>query len=55
MKETLFKNYKKGSKVNIETDMFARYVAHILAHPHGVSSKNETLTWESVDSISAQY
>jgi len=50
MKETLFKNYKKGTKVNIETDMFARYVSHIINH----QTKNN-LTWDEVDSISAQF
>jgi riboflavin synthase len=50
MKETLFRNYRKGSKVNIETDMFARYVSHILAH-----QKNAPLSWDDVDSISARY
>ena len=49
MKETLFKNYKKGSKVNVETDMFARYVSHIIAH------QKEILTWEEVDNITAQF
>jgi riboflavin synthase len=49
MKETLFKNYKKGSKVNIETDMFARYVAHIVSH------KKNHLSWDEVDAISARY
>lgn len=52
MKETLFKNYKKGSKVNVETDMFARYVAHIIAHQ--TSAKN-ALSWDEVDSINAAY
>ena len=52
MKETLFRTYKKGSKVNVETDMFARYVSHIIAH----QTKNpEALTWETVDSISARF
>ena len=51
MKETLFKNYKKGSKVNIETDMFARYVSHIIAH----QSKANGLSWNEVDTISARY
>lgn len=50
MKETLFRNYKKGSKVNVETDMFARYVSHIIAH-----QKNSPLTWDEVDAITAQY
>ena len=52
MKETLFKNYKKGSRVNIETDMFARCIAHILQHQK--ASKN-SLTWDEVDAISATY
>ena len=51
MKETLFKSYKKGSKVNVETDMFARYVAHIINH----QTKSTHLTWDDVDSISARY
>ena len=49
MRETLFKNYRKGSHVNIETDMFARYVAHIISH------KKNALSWDEVDSISARY
>ena len=49
MKETLFRTYKKGSKVNIETDMFARYVAHIISH------KKNSLSWGEVDAISAMY
>ena len=49
MKETLFKNYKKGSKVNIETDMFARYVSHIISH------QKQTLSWDEVESITARY
>ena len=49
MKETLFKNYRKGSKVNIETDMFARYVSHIIAH------QKNALSWDEVDAITAQY
>lgn len=50
MKETLFKNYIKGSKVNIETDMFARYVAHIIKH-----QKETPLSWDDVDKISSLY
>ncbi len=51
MKETLFKNYKKGSRVNVETDMFARYVSHIISH----QKKTNNLTWNEVDAITAQY
>ncbi len=50
MKETLFKNYKKGSKVNVETDMFARYVAHIISH-----QKSTSLSWDEIDAINASY
>ena len=49
MRETLFKNYKKGSHVNIETDMFARYVAHIISH------KKNSLTWDDVDAMTARF
>ena len=52
MKETLFRNYKKGSRVNIETDMFARYISHILAHQ---SSTKNSLSWDEVDAINAVY
>ena len=48
MKETLFKNYEKGSRVNVETDMFARYVSHIVAH-----QKQTALSWNEVDNITA--
>jgi riboflavin synthase len=49
MKETLFKNYRKGSKVNVETDMFARYVAHIISH------QKNALSWGEVEEITARY
>lgn len=49
MKETLFGVYKKGMKVNVETDMFARYIEHILQH------KKSSLSWENVDNITALY
>lgn len=53
MKETLFKNYSSGSKVNVETDMFARYVSHIIAHQTKASTKS--LSWKDVDSMTAQF
>jgi riboflavin synthase len=49
MKETLFGSYQVGSKVNIETDMFARYIEHILAH------KKPSLDWNTVEKITALY
>jgi len=50
MKETLFKNYKNGTKVNIETDMFARYVSHIIKH-----QSKSSLSWDEVDAINASF
>ena len=51
MKETLFNRYKKGSRVNVETDMFARYIAHILSN----TTKQKSLSWDQVDAISSRY
>ena len=47
---TLFKNYKVGSKVNIETDMFARYIYNMFK-----KGDKDNLTWENVDRIMASY
>jgi riboflavin synthase len=49
MEETIFSAYKKGSRVNIETDMFARYIAHLLKH------QKPSLDWDTVNRISALY
>ena len=51
MKETLFRNYHVGSKVNVETDMFARYVSHIIAH----QTKTASLSWDEVDAIASSF
>ena len=41
---TLFKTYKLHQKVNIETDMFARYIYHMLKHsPEDINEK--ILAW----------
>ncbi len=50
MRETLFGSYKKGTRVNIETDMFARYMRHILT-----TSTKKDLSWNEVEHISALY
>lgn len=49
IKNTIFKRYKVGTKVNLETDMFARYVYNMFKH------KKDELTWESVDSTMYRY
>jgi riboflavin synthase len=50
IKNTLFKSYKVGSKVNIETDMFARYVYSMFN-----KSKDNNLTWDNVDTIMSNW
>ncbi len=50
IKNTLFETYKVGSKVNLETDMFARYIFNMF------KDKGDTnLSWENVDKIMASY
>jgi len=51
LKETLIKDYKVGTKINIETDMFARYIEHILK----ARSNKIGLTWDEVENIQAIY
>lgn len=47
---TLFKTYKVGSKVNLETDMFARYVYNMFKN-----QETDKLSWDQVDNIMARY
>jgi len=51
LKETLIGNYKIGSKINIETDLFARYIDHILKN----RSHKKGMSWDQVDSIQMSY
>jgi len=50
IKESLFGTYKLGHKVNIETDMFARYIFHLF-NPE----KKKSVSWDDVSRISALY
>lgn len=52
LQNTLFKYLKIGDKVNIETDMFARYISHILSH----KQKHATsLDWGEIDTMQMSY
>lgn len=51
LKETLLGAFKKGDKVNIETDMFARYIGHILKF----KNKKSSTSWGDIDNISMSY
>ena len=46
---TLFKNYKVGTKVNLETDMFARYIYNMF------KKGDKNLSWDDVDKVMAKY
>ncbi len=46
--KTLFESYKIGRRVNIETDLLARYIYHMFKRDKG-------LDWASVDRILASY
>ncbi len=48
LKHTLFNSYIIGTKVNIETDMFARYIYYIF-------NKSNPTNWEQIDRIMALY
>jgi len=51
LENTLMKNYRVGTKLNIETDVFARYIDHILAH----RSAKKSMGWNEVDSIQMSF
>ena len=51
LENTLMKHYRIGTKVNIETDVFARYIDHILAH----RSKKKSMGWDEIDTIQMSY
>lgn len=53
VENTLFKRYKVGTKVNLETDMFARYVYNMFQGKQ--NSNNNNMTWDQVDNIMATY
>lgn len=52
MQETLFGSYKVGDRVNIETDLFARYIEHIFQRRE---TKKRSLSWKEIDAISLHY
>jgi len=51
IENTLFKSYIINSKVNVETDMFARYIFNMFKKDN---DKNN-LSWDNVDNIMARY
>jgi len=52
LKETLMRDYKIGTSLNIETDVFARYIDHILTHRQ---KSKKSMTWDEVDQMQMSY
>ncbi len=52
LNQTLIRHYTKGTKVNIETDLFARYLEHILERR---LNPKKSLGWSDIDAISMGY
>ncbi len=48
LEKTIFAEYKVGRRVNIETDMFARYIYHMF-------KEKKDISWDSVDKVMALY
>lgn len=51
IENTLFKNYSIGTKVNLETDMFARYIYNMFKKDNA----KDSMSWGEVDNIMATY
>ena len=52
VENTLFREYRLGTRVNIETDLFARYVDHILRHREAGKKR---MSWDEIDAISMSF
>lgn len=50
LKETLLQDYKVGTQINIETDLFARYIDHILKN-----RGKKSMSWDDVDNIQMHF
>ncbi|HIP42181.1 MAG TPA: riboflavin synthase [Campylobacterales bacterium] len=51
LRETLMGEYQLGSKINIETDLFARYIDHILTN----REQKKSMNWSDVDNLQMSY
>ena len=51
LNETLMKHYRVGTTLNVETDLFARYIDHILSH----RNRKKPMSWDEVDAIQMSY
>ncbi len=52
VENTLFREYQVGTRVNIETDLFARYIEHILRCREG---RKREMSWAEIDAMSMSF
>ncbi len=52
LENTIFGKYKIGTSVNIETDMFARYIDHILSHR---ANRDKKISWDEIDRMQMSF
>jgi len=52
VENTLFGEYRVGDRVNVETDLFARYIDHILRHRETGKKKTD---WAEIDAINMSF
>jgi riboflavin synthase len=52
VENTLFREYRVGTRVNIETDLFARYIEHIL---RSRETKKRGMSWAEIDAMSMSF
>jgi riboflavin synthase len=52
VENTLFREYRVGTRVNIETDLFARYIEHILRSREG---RKRGMSWAEIDAMSMSF
>ena len=50
LRETLMRNYTVGTQLNVETDLFARYIDHILQN-----RGKKSLSWNDMDSMQMSF
>lgn len=51
LKQTLMCHYKVGTKINVETDLFARYIDHILRN----RGQNKSMSWDDIDNMQMNF
>jgi len=52
VENTLFRDYRVGTRVNIETDLFARYIEHILRRRE---TGKKGMSWAEIDAMNMSF